>query len=58
VGFRGEAVLGDSVRAFAAPGPAGGFLHRLEREGDGRELTRLRTRWVPRGTKGSSPLSG
>jgi len=53
VGFRGEAFLGDTVRAYSAPGEDGSLLHRLDRVSDGRELARLRTRWVRRSDQAS-----
>jgi acyl-ACP thioesterase len=49
VAFRAEAVAGDAVLARCSPEPGAGegrLLHRLVREEDGRELTRLRTRWA------------
>ncbi len=46
VGFRGEAVMGDAVSARSARQEDGTVLHQLVKEGEGKELTRLRTRWV------------
>jgi acyl-CoA thioesterase FadM len=45
--FRAEARAGDGVvvRCAPEPGAEGVLLHRLLREEDGRELTRLRTAW-------------
>lgn len=49
VGFRAEALFGDTVLARCAPvagaGP-GSFLHEIVRRQDGRELTRLRVSWA------------
>lgn len=48
IGFRSEAVYGDSIVALTARGEdAGCYLHRIETVREGRELARLRTRWVP-----------
>lgn len=49
VGFRAEALAGDTVLARCAPEPGAGserFLHEIVRQADGRELTRLRVRWA------------
>jgi acyl-ACP thioesterase len=48
--FRAEALHGDRVRVEAQREAAEGcrFLHRLVREGDGRELARARTVWAER----------
>jgi len=48
VGYRAEALAGDTILARCvpeAPGPPGCFLHGISRDGDGRELARLRIRW-------------
>lgn len=48
VGFRAEALAGDTVIARCAPEPdaaPGSILHEIVREQDGKELARLRTRW-------------
>ena len=51
IGFHAAGVRGDTVRATCQmdetpEGPV--CLHRLEREADGRELARARSRWVRR----------
>jgi medium-chain acyl-[acyl-carrier-protein] hydrolase len=45
--FRAEAVQGDriTVHVKRTPGESAAFLHRLVREGDGREIARARTVW-------------
>lgn len=48
ISFRAEAVYGESVVSRCAvveTGPPAHCLHQIVRCGDGRELTRLRTRW-------------
>ncbi|MDF1537082.1 MAG: thioesterase [bacterium] len=45
VGYRGEARFGDKVISKVGSGGEGLFLHQLVRESDGKELTRLRTKW-------------
>ena len=51
VEFRSEAVHGDrlSVQAQEEGGEGRRFLHRIRREGDGREVVRARTVWTERG---------
>ena len=45
--FRAEAVRGDhiTVQVQRTSGESAAFLHRLVREGDGREVARARTVW-------------
>jgi medium-chain acyl-[acyl-carrier-protein] hydrolase len=45
VGYRAEANFGDNVISKVGSVGDGVFLHQLVRESDGKELTRLRTRW-------------
>lgn len=48
--YRGEALYGDTVLARCArvgDGDIPCFAHQLVNQADGRELTRLRTRWLP-----------
>ncbi|MDF1525078.1 MAG: hypothetical protein RRA15_13835 [bacterium] len=44
-GYRAEARFGDNVVAKVQDLGAGLFNHQLVRESDGKELTRLVTRW-------------
>ncbi len=44
-GYRAEVRFGDTVIARAREAGEGVFHHKLLRESDGRELTRLRTKW-------------
>ena len=49
VGYRAEALAGDTIAARCAPEADAGqgrFLHEIIREEDGRELARLRVRWA------------
>jgi acyl-ACP thioesterase len=48
IGFRAEAFHGDTIVSRWAPSAEGPhcLLHRIDRETDGRELARLRTRWI------------
>ena len=49
VGYRAEALAGDTVLARCAPeagADPGRFLHEIVREGDGKELARLRVSWA------------
>ena len=49
VGFRAEALTGDTVLVRCAPDAGAGaarFLHEIVRQADGRELTRLRVSWA------------
>jgi acyl-ACP thioesterase len=46
VGYRGEARYGDDIISRVGAVGDGTYLHQLVRESDGKELTRLRTRWV------------
>lgn len=48
VDYLAECTYGSQVLSRAAPGADGELLHAVVREEDGRELARLRTRWVPR----------
>jgi acyl-ACP thioesterase len=44
--FKAEAVAGDRLVAVIGPGgEEGTWLHSIIREGDGKEVTRLRTKW-------------
>jgi acyl-ACP thioesterase len=44
--FKAEAVAGDRlVTAFEPTKEAGTWLHSITREGDGKEVARLRTKW-------------
>lgn len=47
IGFRAEALYGDTIRSCCAAVPDDPLtlLHRIEHAGDGRELCRLRTTW-------------
>ncbi|MFZ4859242.1 MAG: acyl-[acyl-carrier-protein] thioesterase [Desulfuromonadaceae bacterium] len=45
--FRAEALYGDTIVARTARSDEECFLHRIENASDGRELARLRTRWLP-----------
>jgi acyl-ACP thioesterase len=47
IGFRAEALYGDTIRSCCAPLPDDPqtLLHRIEHAADGRELCRLRTSW-------------
>ncbi|MGB4598603.1 MAG: acyl-ACP thioesterase domain-containing protein [Trichlorobacter sp.] len=49
IGFRAEALYGDTIRSCCAalPDDPHTLLHRIEHAGDGRELCRLRTTWKP-----------
>ncbi len=48
IGFRAEALYGDTIVARSAKtAQADCYIHCIENESDGRELARLRTRWVP-----------
>jgi acyl-ACP thioesterase len=48
IGFRSEALYGDTIVArMARTEDAGCYLHSIKSVRDGRELARLRTRWVP-----------
>jgi acyl-ACP thioesterase len=48
IGFRAEALYGDTILARTARAEEEGcYLHCIESCSDGRELARLRTRWVP-----------
>ena len=48
IAFRAEAFYGDTIAARTARGEEEGcYLHRIENGSDGRELARLRTRWIP-----------
>lgn len=48
IGFRAEALYGDNIIVSTAKtADEYGFVHCIKSEGDGRELTRLRTRWAP-----------
>jgi medium-chain acyl-[acyl-carrier-protein] hydrolase len=49
VGFRAEALAGNTILARCVPeagADAGGFLHEIVREKDGRELSRLHVSWA------------
>ena len=47
IGFRAEALYGDTIIARTArTGDADCYLHCIENASDGRELARLRTRWI------------
>ena len=49
VGYRAEALAGDTVLSRCVPGAAadsGRFLHEIVRQKDGAELARLRVRWA------------
>jgi acyl-ACP thioesterase len=48
VQYRAECTLGSAVLSRVLPADGGTFLHGIVREEDGKELTRLTTRWVPR----------
>jgi acyl-ACP thioesterase len=46
--FRAEALYGDTIIARTEQSAESGcFIHRIENERNGRELARLRTRWIP-----------
>ncbi|MBW4056243.1 MAG: acyl-ACP thioesterase [Proteobacteria bacterium] len=48
IGFRSEVLYGDTIVARSATAAEPGcYLHCIESAGDGRELARLRTRWLP-----------
>lgn len=48
IGFRAEALYGDAIVARSAgTDEANCFIHCIENGSDGRELARLRTRWLP-----------
>lgn len=49
IGFRAEALYGDTIRSCCAPtaDDPQTLLHRIENAADGRELCRLRTTWKP-----------
>lgn len=48
IAFRAEAVYGDTVIARTAHGEESDcFIHRIDSRNDGRELARIRTRWIP-----------
>lgn len=47
IAYLNEAVSGDTIISRAERIDRGAFIHQLIREGDGRELTRLRTGWRP-----------
>jgi acyl-ACP thioesterase len=53
--YLAECRLGSAVLSRSAPAGDGAFLHAVVREEDGRELARLRTAWVPRGSVAVSP---
>jgi acyl-ACP thioesterase len=46
--FIAECLHGTVVRSLSAPAGAGTHVHSVRREGDGKELARLRTSWVER----------
>ncbi len=46
--FIAECLHGSRVASRSAPAGDGAFVHAITREGDGRELARLRTSWVER----------
>lgn len=48
IGFRAEAVYGDTIRSCCAPATedCNTLLHRIENADNGKELCRLRTSWV------------
>jgi len=48
VQYRAEALLGDAVLSRLVGAGPGEFVHGIAREGDGRELARLLTRWTAR----------
>lgn len=58
--FKAEAVAGDRLYTLLEPGEEeGAWLHSIIREGDGREVTRLRTRWRSEGmTRATCRQSG
>ena len=47
IGFRAEAVYGDSIRSICSPAASDPptVIHRIEHAADGRELARMRTTW-------------
>lgn len=48
IGFRAEALYGDTIVARTARSEdTGCYIHCIESGSDGRELARLRTRWIP-----------
>lgn len=49
IGFRAEALYGDTIRSCCSPllDDPHTLLHRIEHAADGRELCRLRTTWQP-----------
>ncbi len=47
IAFRAEALYGDTIVARTARTDEERYLHRIENASDGRELARLRTRWLP-----------
>lgn len=48
IGFRAEALYGDTITARSAEAEEKGcYIHCIENSSDGRELARLRTRWMP-----------
>jgi medium-chain acyl-[acyl-carrier-protein] hydrolase len=46
--FIAECLHGSEVRSLSAPAGPGTHVHSVRREGDGKELARLRTTWVDR----------
>jgi hypothetical protein len=48
VQYRAECTLGTGVLSRVQPLGEGTFAHAIVREGDGKELCRLLTRWVGR----------
>lgn len=47
VGFRAEALYGDTIAVRSAEAEEGCYIHCIENGSDERELARLRTRWSP-----------
>ena len=43
--FKAEALAGDRISVLLQAGEEDSWLHSIVRERDGKELTRLRTRW-------------
>ena len=48
VQYRAECTLGSAVLSRVVPADGGAYAHGIVREEDGKELARLRTRWVER----------